>query len=142
MPKLQQNIPIGLKAITYLALKAKAKQIENETAEVRVDLEKHIEVHGVKNEKGHITAITDHDGIRCELKQECRVYASLVEEAEEILKKSLPEKTLKKLFEKQTTVVFHQEVLTTFIADGTIPEEVAEKLFVSKDNYAFKVKKL
>lgn len=143
MPTLkrpEQSVPMGVKALAYLELQAKEKKIQEEKKVVRTDLEDYVTVHGKTTDKGHRIVITEHAGQKCEVKQELRTTAVLTPDAIEVLRKEVSREVFDRVVEE--VAIVRDDALSVLIQNGDIPEEVAEKLFIMKENFAFKVRKL
>jgi hypothetical protein len=114
----------------FLEAKTMAKEATQRSNDQRDQIMAFVEKYGIEDEKGHMRVEAPGIGFAKRERKSSDVFDA--EFAEEYLKKH-------KLWLKatETITVIDEDKLLALIYDGTIPEEVGDRMYTKKVSYAF-----
>lgn len=127
------NEDLALKGIDYANKKAAIKELEGQCKECREPLEAAIATSGRVTESGSRLLVLPHADVEVHLKQTLRVGKVLLPEAMDVLK----ECGLEECIEEVPTI--REDVLENLYNAGKVSKEVLERIYKSKETYAFSV---
>lgn len=143
-PKLskpaESDAPIGAKALAYLQAKERIKELNKTIADLRQDLEAHLEANKTLTPEGHEIATVTHAGVDIRLMHTARNSTYLQPDALETVKASLPQKQVDRMVE--TIEVLREDALEVLVENGEIPSEVTSQIFGVDTVYAFSVSRV
>lgn len=130
---------VAIKTLAYISYQEKVKELNKQIADLKKELTQVVEEHGTEEVKtGHRHVIVTHAGNDVTLTLEKRTAVFQETNIKDVLKEGVSSDVYKRCIDRITVV--RDEIVNGFAATGDIPEEVLDKMYGSKESFAFKAK--
>lgn len=124
---------ITLKALEYEKINADIKKLTTLKSALNEEIKTGLQELGTTTPQGHIIFETTYADKAVVIKNTCRVSSSLVADAEDILRRSKKPQYLEEV------VIVRTDKLEADIQAGRIKEDLAEKLYTTKETFALTI---